>query len=199
MDSTIKTADHHSLDGSERRWLLVLARTTLEARLANRPLPDQTPKPGPLTQPRGAFVTLTADGRLRGCIGHVAGREPLWLSVRSNAINAAFHDPRFPPLENDEMIGITIEISALSPLLDIDGPEDVLIGRDGLIVERGSSRGLLLPQVATGYGWTREEFLDQTCRKAGLEPGSWRSPRTRLRSFSAEVFAEDEPDRARAR
>ena len=130
------------------------------------------------------------EGVLRGCIGHVVGAEALWLSVRTNAVNAAFHDPRFPPIEDSELPRLTIEISALTPLWEVSKPEEIVIGRHGLIIERGPYRGLLLPQVAERYGWTPEEFLDQTCRKAGMQPGCWRDPDAIISAFSAEVFSE---------
>jgi AmmeMemoRadiSam system protein A len=178
------------LDGNERQWLLGLARSAIKAQLRCDHLPDEPPLPGPLNEIRGAFVTLTRDGALRGCIGHVVGTEPLWLSVRSNAINAAFRDPRFSPLTEEELASIKIEISALSPLWPVSRPGEIVIGRDGLVIERGIHRGLLLPQVAERYGWSPEEFLDQTCRKAGMEPGCWRKEDAELSAFSAEVFGE---------
>lgn len=178
------------LNPSERKWLLELARSTIRAGLDKVRLPREPPVPGPLMEIRGAFVTLTIENALRGCIGHVIGTEPLWLSVRSNAINAAFRDPRFSPLSASEFAAIEIEISALTPLRPISSPDEVVIGRDGLVIERGSHRGLLLPQVAERYDWSPEEFLDQTCRKAGMEPGCWRSAEAEFATFSAEVFGE---------
>jgi len=139
---------------------------------------------------RGAFVTLTVDGRLRGCIGHIVGVEELWRAVQGNALAAAFEDPRFPALSGDELDQVKIEISVLTPLLRVS-PEDVVVGRDGLLVERGPSRGVLLPQVAIEYGWDRETFLDRACHKAGLEIGSWRETETSVSVFSAEIFKED--------
>lgn len=179
------------LDDGEKRFLLALARQTLEARLEGRPLPEPDPPHGPLTTLRGAFVTLRAGGELRGCIGHVVGVEPLWRSVRENAVSAALHDPRFPPLEASELDSVTIDISALTPLREVASPEEIVVGRHGLMLERGPARGLLLPQVATDQGWGREEFLDHTCRKAGMQPGCWKDPGTRIMVFSAEVFSED--------
>jgi len=178
------------LAADERQWLLGLARSAIEAELRCDQLPDEPPLPGPLRETRGAFVTLTREGALRGCIGHVIGTEPLWLSVRSNAINAAFRDPRFPPITEDELTSIEIEISALSPLRRISSPDEIIIGRDGILIERGVQRGLLLPQVAERYGWSPEEFLDQTCRKAGMKSGCWRSDDAEISAFSAEVFGE---------
>ena len=180
-----------SLSFDQQKWLLGLARSTIKARLEKKQLPRKEPILGPLMEIRGAFVTLTIDSALRGCIGHVIGTEPLWLSVRSNAINAAFSDPRFPVLTDSELPKVAIEISALTPLWLVSSPEEIVIGRDGLTIERGPRRGLLLPQVAERYGWSPEEFLDQTCRKAGMEPGCWRSQDAKISAFSAEVFSEE--------
>ena len=177
------------IDAEDRRFLLELARTTIAAGLCDRPLPSPMPDSAILLETRGAFVTLKIDGALRGCIGHVIGVAPLWRAVRDNAAAAAFDDPRFPPLTADELEHAHIEISVLTPLCR-SSAEEVVVGRHGVLIERGAARGLLLPQVATEYGWDRETFLDHTCRKAGLEPGSWRRPETTISTFSAEVFAE---------
>ena len=147
---------------------------------------------------RGAFVTLKIDGALRGCIGHVIGVAPLWEAVQENAIAAGFRDPRFEPLRREELSQVTIEISALTPLRPAS-PDEIVVGRDGILIERGASRGLLLPQVATEYGWNREQFLDHTCHKAGLEAGCWRRADTVVSIFSAEVFGETDPDVSEAR
>ena len=181
-----------TLSAAARRILLDLARATIRARLDGFPLPSREPEDENLLERRGAFVTLKIDGRLRGCIGHVIGVAPLWLAVRDNAIAAAFEDPRFAPLEADELPLSRIEISALTPLCRVTANE-IEVGRDGVLIERGRARGLLLPQVALEYGWDREAFLDHTCRKAGLEPGGWRDPDTVISTFSAEVFAEEDP------
>jgi AmmeMemoRadiSam system protein A len=173
----------------DQRFLLELARATIDARLSKRPLPSPTPDSALLLETRGAFVTLKIEGRLRGCIGHVIGVAPLWRAVRDNAIAAAFEDPRFPPLTPDELQQVGIEISVLTPLVRSSAKE-VVVGRHGILVERGAARGLLLPQVADEYGRDRETFLDHTCRKAGLEPGCWRQPDTTISTFSAEVFGE---------
>ncbi len=179
-----------SLTTEEKSWLLDLARSTLEARLAKKPLPQPEVPRGPLRELRGAFVTLKIHGSLRGCIGYVIAREPLWLTVRDNVLNAALHDPRFPALTAEELPRTKIEISALTPLEFVDDPSDVEVGRDGLMIERGSARGLLLPQVPVEHGWDRDTFLDQTCHKAGMEPGCWRDQATRILRFRAEVFSE---------
>ena len=173
----------------DRRFLLELARATIDARLSKRPLPSPTPDSALLLETRGAFVTLKIEGRLRGCIGHVIGVAPLWRAVRDNAVAAAFEDPRFPPLTPDELQRVRIEISVLTPLFR-SSAEEVVVGRHGILIERGAARGLLLPQVAVEYGWDWETFLDHTCRKAGLQPGCWRHPDTTISTFSAEVFGE---------
>ena len=174
----------------DQRRLLELARATLVSHFRGGPLPDLEEADGPLAQVRGAFVTLTTDGRLRGCIGHVVAVEPLWKAVRANVLAAAFNDPRFPPLAADELAGVTIEISALTPLYS-GRPEEVEVGRHGLMVERGPARGLLLPQVPVELGWSRERFLEETCRKAGLPAGCWREQEDLVLSlFEAQVFAE---------
>ena len=169
--------------------LLQLARDAISARLKGLPAPATEPEDPALLAHRGAFVTLKIDGRLRGCIGHIVGVSPLWLAVRENAVSAAFEDPRFPPIGGKEIANVGIEISALTPLLP-STPEDVVVGRDGVLVERGPNRAVLLPQVAVEQGWDRETFLDATCRKAGLEAGCWRDPDTHLKTFRAEVFGE---------
>ncbi len=184
-------SSEHAIDVRATGFLLALARETIQSRLNGTPLPSPEPDDPKLLEPRGAFVTLKIDGRLRGCIGHVIGVAPLWRAVRDNAIAAAFEDPRFDPLQPEEIDHTHIEISALTPLQRVDFHE-IIVGRDGILLERGPARGLLLPQVAAEYGWDRETFLDHTCRKAGLEPGCWRHPDTVISVFSAQVFGEDE-------
>ena len=173
-----------------RQLLLKLARETIASQLSGTALPAPPLDDPLLLDPRGAFVTLKIEGALRGCIGHIIGSLPLWLCVRENSIAAAFRDPRFPVLTIDEFEVITIEISVLTPVRVVC-PDEVVVGRDGVIVERGAARGLLLPQVAAENRWDRETFLDQTCRKAGLEAGCWRHPNTAVSTFSAEVFGEE--------
>lgn len=144
-----------------------------------------------LRRPAGAFVTLrTKRGDLRGCIGSIRAVEPLYRAVVSSSISAAFHDPRFFPVRADEMPRLELEISVMGPIEQVRNVEEIEVGRDGLIISRGRYAGLLLPQVATEYGWDRQTFLDQTCIKAGLEPGAWRSEQTRIEKFVAEVFGE---------
>lgn len=142
-----------------------------------------------LQQLRGAFVTLhTQDDSLRGCIGIIEPVAPLVETIAYAAVSAALRDPRFPPVNLWELNNLTIEISVLSPLQPAK-PDEVVVGTHGLVVEQGEHRGLLLPQVATEWGWTREQFLDHTCSKAGLPASAWRNG-AKLSTFTAEVFSE---------
>ncbi|HEX8027018.1 MAG TPA: AmmeMemoRadiSam system protein A, partial [Vicinamibacterales bacterium] len=145
-----------------------------------------------LKRPSGAFVTLhTAHGDLRGCIGSIQPVAPLWRAVSSNAIHAAMRDPRFESVSGvAELASLQLEISVMSPIVLVTDIEEIVVGRDGLIVSRRGRAGLLLPQVATEYGWDRETFLRHTCTKAGLPHDAWRSADTRIERFSAEVFSE---------
>jgi len=179
------------LSPEQRKKLLRIARESIEAVLEGRG-DAATPQPDPeLNRPSGAFVSLhTKAGELRGCIGSIAPVAPLSRAVASNAINAAFRDPRFHPVRREELPSLAIEISVMSPIELLTELETIEIGRDGLIVSRGGRAGLLLPQVASENGWDRETFLDQTCVKAGLSPDAWRSPGCRIERFSAEVFGE---------
>ena len=180
------------LTEAQRRQLLRIARESIEAALeGRRPELDRAQLDQTLSQPSGAFVSLhTKDGGLRGCIGSIQPVAPLCEAVMANAINAAFRDPRFYPLRKEELANVEIEISVMSPIGPVADIAEIEVGRDGLIITRGSRKGLLLPQVAAQYGWDAEAFLRQTCVKAGLPPESWRSGDCRIEKFSAEVFSE---------
>lgn len=180
------------LTPNQRTRLLSIARTSIESALDGVRLHiDESSLDPVLTRPSGAFVTLhTPDGELRGCIGTIQPVAPLCQAVASNAVNAAFRDPRFFPLEREELPGIHIEISVMSPIEVVTDVDAIEVGRDGLIISRGSRAGLLLPQVAADYRWDRETFLAQTCTKAGLPTDAWRRPDCRIERFSAEVFSE---------
>ena len=185
--------DASGLSEETRRALLGLARGTLEAHFRGQPPPRlASDRSDAFGQPRGLFVTLRRGEDLRGCIGTVAARGDITRIVSEYALRAAFEDPRFPPLASEELPGVSIEISVLGAPREISGPEDVEIGRDGLIVEAGGRRGLLLPQVATEWGFDAPAFVAEVCRKAGLPGDAWKSEGTRLWAFGAEVFAEDE-------
>ena len=148
--------------------------------------------PEVLKERRGAFVTLTVDTCLRGCIGRVEPDQPLRAMIPAVACLAAFADPRFPPVGAHELAALVIEISLLSPPVAVTDPSEVVVGRHGLAIAGRGRRGLLLPQVAIEYAWSREEFLEQVCAKAGLPAGAWREPGASLQSFTAEVFSESE-------
>lgn len=180
------------LSDDQRQRLLQLARKSIEAVLERRvPQWNADEFEGDLRRPAGTFVTLrTKEGELRGCIGSIRAMQPLFEAVTSSAVSAAFRDPRFLPVEKHELEALELEISVMGPIEVVGNVEDIVVGRDGLIISRGRFAGLLLPQVATEYGWDRETFLDQTCVKAGLSPGSWKSRETRIERFSAEVFCE---------
>ncbi|MCB0220132.1 MAG: AmmeMemoRadiSam system protein A [Chrysiogenetes bacterium] len=178
------------LSSDDRQALLTLARRVIEA--TARRESGSISRPGGSTildEPRGAFVTLHEGGALRGCIGYVEPTEPLWQVVAHAAEAACTRDPRFAPVRESELPAIDLEISVLGLPEPISGAADIEIGRDGLILELGSARGLLLPQVAPEWGYGPEEFLDALCRKAGLPPGAWRESGARLYRFSAEVFS----------
>lgn len=175
----------------DKTELLKIARESIEARVLGKPIPQVAPHSPILEEKRGAFVTLTEGGELRGCIGHIVGTQPIYRTVSEMAIAAATEDPRFSPLKPEELDRIAIEISVLTPLEKITDPEDIEVGRDGIYLEKGHNRGLLLPQVAVEYGWDRYEFLDHTCLKAGLPRGSWREG-ANIQIFSAQVFNEAE-------
>lgn len=177
------------LSPEQQQALLALARDTV-TEVVRRGRPGESlPAPQGLDRPCGAFVTLTARGALRGCIGTFEPLGTLWETVRAMAVAAATRDPRFFPVEEDELSEIDIEISVLSELTDIK-PQQVEIGRHGLEISRGGRRGVLLPQVAVEHDMDRDTFLSETCRKAGLPLDDWKDPGTRLRGFEAEVFGE---------
>lgn len=141
---------------------------------------------------RGAFVTLDRGGELRGCIGRITGDRPLTEVVPEMTVAAATDDPRFPPVGILEIPELHIEISVLTPPVPLEprDPARIVVGRDGLLVERGAARGLLLPRVAPAYRWGPVDFLMATCEKAGLPAGAWREPGTRIATFQADVFGE---------
>lgn len=144
----------------------------------------------------GCFVTLSINGELRGCIGYPEPIEPLWKAVTDSAMNAAFSDPRFPELSEEEFIIMKIEVTVLTKpeLINVERPEEYLsrikIGRDGLIVESGYNRGLLLPQVAVEWEWDVKEFLENTCTKAGLEKDAWMDLETKVYRFQGKIYSE---------
>jgi len=180
------------LTAADRAALLGMARATLAAHLAGRPLPPIPGVPGAWLK-RGAFVTLYERGALRGCIGHIAADRELGSVVQEMAMAAARDDPRFAPVEPAELALIAVEISVLSEPVRLPMPVEparIVVGRDGVIVRREQRIALLLPQVATEQGWGPEAFLAAACRKAGLLPDAWREPGTEVLAFQADVFGE---------
>ncbi|MBN2498219.1 MAG: AmmeMemoRadiSam system protein A [Deltaproteobacteria bacterium] len=180
------------LSEEERVELLSLARETIRKKITKGRLEPLEPPSGKLARPCGAFVSLHKRGDLRGCIGTFVSSRPLQDTVAEMAISAATRDPRFPPVTEPELAEIDVEISVLSPLREIDDPADIEVGRHGIYISRGLRSGVLLPQVATEYGWDRETFLQHTCLKAGLPPDAWRELGTKIELFEAEVFGEKE-------
>jgi len=187
------------IDIAEGKNAVVYARQVIEEFVRNNKLPDCTLS-GIFKEKQGAFVTIHTHPNhdLRGCIGI-----PLPVMALCDAISegaqSATHDPRFPPLSIKELENIIVEVTVLSPpeIIQINKPEDYLkeieIGRDGLIVEQGFYKGLLLPQVPVEQGWDKEEFLSHTCMKAGLMPDAWFDKQTKVYRFSGQVFFEVEP------
>ncbi len=180
------------LTPDHRKTLLGIARKSIAAVLEGRaPEWNAGDLDETLCHPAGAFVTLrTKDGDLRGCIGSIRAAELLYKAIVSSAISAAFRDPRFEPLQPGELELLDLEISVMGPIEPVTDFEEIMVGRDGLIISRGRYAGLLLPQVATEYEWDRETFLDQTCLKAGLPRGAWRATDCRVEKFSAIIFGE---------
>ncbi len=177
------------LPESDRRALLVFAREAIRRYLTTQTLPLARGFSPTLSCPRGAFVTLKKGGVLRGCIGHIPPETPLAQTVGAMAAQAAFNDPRFPPLTAGEFAQIQIEISALTPPHPIRDPDEIELGRDGVILSKEGKSAVFLPQVATENKWGLDEMLDNLCRKAGLRPGSWMQG-ARFSVFQAEVFSE---------
>jgi hypothetical protein len=203
-ERTMKSKKHASgasefgeaaLTALEKATLLRLARHTVEGYVRNRKAPD--PRKGSYTitpalrQHRGAFVTLKSHERLRGCIGYIQPREPLCDTVVQNAINAATRDSRFPPVKEGELSSIEIEISALTPPVPVSSYRDIVLGKHGVILKKGSHQAVFLPQVAPEQGWDLPETLRHLALKAGLADDDWKDSDTEFLVFTAEVFEED--------
>ncbi len=178
-----------SLSEADRRAALQLARTAVVEAVSHRKLPEVFPREAFFAERRGVFVTLQVRKRLQGCIGVIEADEPLGEAIIRCAASAAVEDSRFAPLKTDQLGELNIEISLLSPMEPI-APESIELGRHGLFVSLHAQRGLLLPQVAIEHRLTREQFLEETCRKAGLHREAWRDPEARLFGFTCEVFSE---------
>jgi AmmeMemoRadiSam system protein B/AmmeMemoRadiSam system protein A len=186
---TVSFTPTQTIGTKEEAELVSLARAAIEAWMDKKTLPDYEPANVPLRTHGAAFVTLKERGRLRGCIGHVVASMPLYRSVQEMAVAAAFEDPRFQPVKREELPGLTIEISVMSPLRSVTDPSEIQIGRDGLVIRQGVKSGLLLPQVASEPGWGRDEFLGHACMKANLPADAWKKG-AEIYAFSAHVFGE---------
>ncbi|MDD5584448.1 MAG: AmmeMemoRadiSam system protein B [Candidatus Omnitrophica bacterium] len=195
--SSAKPEKEESMEGftlthDEKMTLLKIARSTLENYLKTSKAPHLSAESGNLREKRGAFVTLTKNGELRGCIGRIVADSPLNEVIAAMAIEAATGDPRFPAVSYKELKDIQIEISVLTPFEKVTNLDEIEVGKHGLIIKKGFYSGLLLPQVPGEYGWDRETFLKHTCIKAGLPPDAYKDPDATLYKFSALVFKEKE-------
>jgi AmmeMemoRadiSam system protein B/AmmeMemoRadiSam system protein A len=180
-----------ALTSSDKKTLLAFARETLSRLFLTDTVPLARGFNSNLQQPRGVFVTLKKKGELRGCIGRIIGDEPLGKLVGTMASQAAFNDSRFRPLTADERNDIEIEISVLTPMKQVSGAGDIVVGRDGVLLGKDGHHAVFLPQVATEQGWSREEMLDNLCLKAGLTAGCWKE-KTQFSTFQAVVFSESQ-------
>jgi AmmeMemoRadiSam system protein A len=179
-----------SLSEDDRQALLRLAREAITQSVSLGRLPAQIPSRGVFAEKCSVFVTVHVRERLRGCIGVIEPDHPLGESIVRCAASAALQDSRFSPVQATELVDLRLEISLLSPPLPIR-PEEIEIGRHGLLVVRGQQRGLLLPQVASEHHLTPEQFLAETCRKAQLPLDAWRAPDAQIFGFTCEVVSDD--------
>ena len=178
------------LSKTDATSLLKIARSAIVHQIKGEeysPIPREEKA---LNQHSGCFVTITQNGHLRGCIGNFQSQQPLFLEVTAMAVAAASQDPRFRPMGRDELDNFSLEITILSPLEKIDDTSLIEVGTHGIYIVKGHSRGVLLPQVATEYGWDRETFLQQTCVKAGLPENSWQQPGADIYIFSGQIIHE---------
>ena len=183
-----------SLSEQEKSELLALARKSVEHVVQQKDAYEPPASTSAtLNQERGAFVTLSVSGALRGCIGYTSATKPLYMTVRDTATLAAMRDPRFPPVSASELPSLEYEISVLSPLRRVMDVQQIKVGEHGLLMKNGDSEGLLLPQVPVEQKWDRQRFLEQTCAKARMSTDCWKNEDTDIFSFTAVVFGEHEP------
>ena len=180
-----------SLNPAQKKRLLEIARQTMEEYVRTGKILEFRETDPRLSWEEGAFVTIHRQGRLRGCIGNILGRGPLYLTVRDMAIAAA-NDPRFDPVQPGELEELDVEASVLSKSRAIQNIDEIILGKHGVIVSQGPRhQGIFLPQVATETGWSKEEFLNHLCaQKAGLSSDAWKDPKTKIEIFTAQVFSE---------
>lgn len=182
-----------AINDKDKETLLALARATIAASVGGEEIPRFDLKSPEMREIRGVFVTLYKDGRLRGCTGNFDPCDALYQSVTDMAVAAATQDRRFEVVTMEELAGIKIEISVLSPLKMITDVEEIEVGRHGIYMTKGRIRGVLLPQVAVEQGFTREEFLNATCEKAGMSPTRWKDGSVEIEIFDAEIFSDSLP------
>ncbi len=182
------------LTPEEKKRLIEIAREAVKSHVLNKPSEklDLTKLPENLKKERGIFVTLKRGKQLRGCIGHILPMGPLYREAGDVAVTSATEDPRFPEVSAAEIDQLHFEITILSPMRQVSDPSEVVPGKHGLMIRSGFYQGLLLPQVAAEYNWTREEFLSHTCLKAGLPPNAWTKEGTEILVFTADYFEEGE-------
>ncbi len=180
----------YSLSTSDKRELLKYARNTIERYFSTETVPLPRDLNPLLKVKRGAFVTLRKQGDLRGCIGNMGEERPLSAVVGSMALQATFNDSRFNPLTEQELPQVEIEISVLTPFKQVKNADEIVLGRDGVVVKKNGKQAVFLPQVATETGWSKEVFLNQLCQKAGLEAGDWKD--AELFTYQADVFSESQ-------
>ncbi len=179
------------LTDRQKETLLKLARETIEKYTTNSIIPKFSDPDPVFMEKRGAFVTIHKNGKLRGCIGMIEAQEPLYETVTEMAIEASTNDPRFEPVNAEELKEIDIEISVLTPKRRVKSIDEIELGRHGVIVRRGFNSGVYLPQVALDTGWTKEQFMESLCSgKAGLSADAYKDPKTEIYVFEAEVFGE---------
>jgi AmmeMemoRadiSam system protein B/AmmeMemoRadiSam system protein A len=176
------------LNAEEKKTLHQIAKTVIENKARGKAVPEFKIETPILKENRGAFVTIHKKGQLRGCIGYIEGRGPLYKTIEEMAEAAAFRDPRFTPVSERELSDLDVEISVLTPLRKITDPNEIEVGKHGIYIKKGWYSGLLLPQVATEYGWDRQTFLEHTCLKAGLPTHAWKDKNTEIYIFSADIF-----------
>ncbi len=176
------------MNDAQKKTLLKLARDSIASRFGHGQV--ELPAEPEYQQKRGLFVSLHLEGDLRGCIGLIESRQTIARGIFEMAREAAFCDPRFPPLRREELDRLEIEISLLSELIPVTDISGIVIGRDGLLLRQGFRSGVFLPQVPVEWNWDLATYLSQLCRKAGLPDGTWKSEDARLFRFEAEVFSE---------
>ncbi len=177
------------LQSEDKKLLLRMARQSLQRFLSTETVPVARNLPPRMQLPQGVFVTLKQNGELRGCIGHLVGDFPVGLTTTWMAVQAGVNDPRFPPVSLKELPGLEIEVSVMTPMKPVAKSSDIVVGRDGVVIQKSGRSAVFLPQVASEQGWNLAEMLDNLCLKAGLPRDAWKSGAQFL-VFQADVFSE---------